>query len=153
MAKPFVKGKWVENENLHFTYHFMGNVSEEKVEELRNDLSPFLTKYDDKINVHSLRLTPSSDNPKVLVSQIFNPSKKLFKLHNDMKTILKKHEINFDLRNFKPHMTLIRIKETYDGFNEFIENNQKYNFSYTKGFEIKLVQSSLTNERPIYTVL
>ena len=50
-------------------------------------------------------------------------------------------------------MTLVRIKETNDGFMDFIRKNQDYSFGYLKGFDLKLVQSTLTNEKPIYTVV
>jgi 2'-5' RNA ligase len=152
-ASQIIGGKWVEGENLHFTYHFMGSVEDEKVPELKEKLTPFLTLYDEKLNIHTLKLNPSRNKPKILVSGVFNPTKKIVLIQKDMKKILKDCKVKFELRKFNPHMTLVRIKNTTPELPDFLEKNAKYSFGYMKGFSIELVQSTLTNERPIYSVL
>lgn len=152
-ASKFMQGKWVERDILHFTYHFMGSVNEEVIPELKEKLEPFLIHYDEKINVHSLKINPNITKPKLLVTQIFNPSKNIYTIRKDIQSVLNKMKIDFEKKKFKPHMTLLRIKSVGNGFARFIEDNADFNFGYLKGFDIKLVQSTLTNERPIYTIL
>jgi 2'-5' RNA ligase len=152
-ANKVLQGKWVENDILHFTYHFLGNVDDEKIPEIKHKLEPFLTFFEEKLNIHTIKVTPNLVKPKIMIANVFNPSKKINIIRKDIQKALISTKIKYEVKKFKPHMTLVRIKDVYPDFQKFIANNTEYSFGYMKGFSINLVQSTLTNERPIYKII
>lgn len=152
-GEKYFHGKWVESENLHFTFIFIGEVPDESVPALKDMLQPYLTQYEDKINISGLKCQPNLKTPNLLTCKINNPNKKIYEIRKEIAAKLTKANIRFDRRKFNPHLTLARIKSVSEGYDEFVKKNSDYKFGFLKGFSIKLIQSTLTHERPIYKVL
>lgn len=78
--------KWVPRENYHITLAFLGNCPEAIIPQLRTLLSEVATPYEaTELTVDSLGLFPSMRKPKTLFLQAY------------------------ELKYFKPHITLARI--------------------------------------------
>ena len=125
----FIKGKWVEGWNLHLTHKFIG----EDVPE----------KYKIKLNVK---------NEKLRVNGIGMFGDKILYLKADVDYSINK-QINekFNLKQdkpFVPHITLCRIKELKDGYEEALKKWENINFEVP--FEVYLYKSTLTKKGPIY---
>ncbi len=146
-------GKWVEEENMHFTFHFLGEIPDKNIESLKNTLSPLLKKYDEKIIVKSLMGFPHLNNPRQIVSKLYSPSKGIFKIHKKLSDLLVKNNIHFDKKNYLPHMTLARIKSLKPDYITKIEELRFFDFGEINSFEVKLIKSTLTVKGPIYEAL
>lgn len=139
--QDIIEGKWVEEENLHLTWLFLGDIRENKpiIEKLR-DISPL----ENNANISGLGYFGRP--PKVL----FAGSER--KLLYDKATEFK--EAGFDLYRFKPHITLCRIKtiHNYKIYKEKLKTYRKKQLGYILP-EISLYKSTVTEKGAIYTKL
>ncbi len=137
--KPFFKGKWVEEENLHATLYFFGERDDEKeiIEKIKT------------INFPKKRIFLKGEGsfghpPKIL---FVKPQKDIYlKSHLQLEELFGKTGKKFIL-----HVTLLRIKEVIkNGYGKKMEDLKKSKVGYlTK--DIILFKSTLTQNGPIYT--
>ncbi|HPD34339.1 MAG TPA: RNA 2',3'-cyclic phosphodiesterase [Bacteroidota bacterium] len=154
VASDYVKGKWVEPENLHFTILFLGNIDEEKFSVLKEKSLPLLKTYKDYIKVQGI-MTFKEFNPNPqLVFNINNPSKNLFKLHYEFQSITDELLIPTDKKKFKPHLTLCRTKSPdIDKLHELIDKYESLTLGDFHEYQINFIESKLTPKGPIYKIL
>jgi len=151
IKKDFIFGKWVENSNLHLTLKFLGEISQENLNILKNALENHnLKKF--KINFHSLGCFPNSQNPKVLFIKVkgdFHPIKSF--IENTC------FNLNFEKeeREFIPHLTLVRIKKLKrkNLFLRLLNEYQNKEFFSMEVKEFHIFESKLTSYGPIYKIL
>lgn len=155
-----LKLKWVEEENLHLTIRFFGNISEnlvEKIYEKCKDVCKEIKPFDLKLT--STGYFPFKGTPRVVWIGIEEPSNNLLKLNNLLKKVLKTLKLKEDREEFHPHITLLRIKEKPDPnvFKTFFEELQKVSEKLKgKNFfvrEIVIFKSELYPSGPKYTPL
>lgn len=152
-TQDYFSGKWVEDENLHFTFHFLGDISDEKVPQLHEQLKEYLCDYQEKLIIKSIDGFPNILNPRQIVGKIYSPSKEIYKLHYNLSKVLKNNNIEFDKRNYRPHLTLIRIKSISEKYVDNIESFRYFDFGELENYSVKLIQSILTPKGPIYKSL
>ena len=146
---------WVKSKLQHLTLRFLGETPEEKIESLVNILSfittttPSFTLQLDKMGVFG-----SKYSPEVLWYGFSNFS--LFKnLFENLEKELIHSGFEKNYGNFVPHITIGRIKKIdhKKRFWETIEKLQPYFSQTIPVYQLKLIQSKLTNEGPIYKTL
>ncbi len=145
-------GKWVELDNLHFTYKFIGDVEDEKIDDIRYAASGILGKYDSPLIVKGLGAFPNAKKARVLFAQVSNPEDKLIEINNNIENEMEKLGFEKEKRIFKSHITLQRPKKI-NNTGKFIELLKKYKdftFGAMNDFEVSLIQSELTPKGPIY---
>jgi 2'-5' RNA ligase len=148
-----LKGKWTEIENLHFTYKFLGNVDEEKIPEIKRYIYRSLKEIDSTIKIGGLGYFPLKGEPQVLFSKIHNSDKSIFSHFNNIENGLKKIGFKPESKKFFPHITLIRIKSLSSEFNEIFQEHKDLQFGLMKSFKINLIESTLTQNGPIYKII
>jgi len=144
-------GNWVEINNLHFTYQFLGDVESKNIPELKKSIEEYLIKYDSKLIIKGLSALPKTNFPKVLYVKIQNDDGIILKAHKQIDMNLATHGYQPEKRAFTPHVTLLRIKEFER--NKFIETIDKYaefEIGVMNSFSIDLIESQLTKYGPIY---
>lgn len=133
-----LEGKWVEEENLHLTWVFLGDVKEEKpiIDKLK-EISPL----EHRVNMKELGY--------------FGRPPKIFFAKSEEKVLYNKarefRNAGFDLYRFKPHMTLCRIKTIHD-YKAYKEKLKAYR-ERSLGVilpQISLYQSTLSSKRTHY---
>ena len=136
-----IEGKWVEEENLHLTWVFLGegNDPEPIMEKLRT-IAPLET------TVEMAALGYFGRPPRVFFAKA--ESKLLYDKAREFK------EAGFDIYRFKPHITLCRIKRihNYRAYKEMLKTYKEKRIG-TLLPQIHLYKSSLTREGAHYTVL
>ncbi|WP_187647389.1 RNA 2',3'-cyclic phosphodiesterase [Nitrosophilus labii] len=141
--EDIIEAKWVEEENIHLTYLFLGEVENPKdiIFKLKN------IQYKKKsIQIRSLGYFGRP--PKILYAKIEdNEIEALYK------NICKRLGIKID-KKYIPHITLARIKKTKN-INRFLTKIEEFK-NHKLGnmqLELFLIKSELTPKGPKYLVL
>jgi 2'-5' RNA ligase len=142
--------KWVEEENLHFTIFFFGeidiNISQKIINVIdanKRNFKPF------KVELKGISFFPNTKNPRVI---FFDVSKGA----NEMKNIYEilYPEINKITRikkeSFVPHLTIGRIKDILFEDDIKILINEKIDIREFLINKITFFESKLTPDGPIY---
>lgn len=148
------RGKWVEDYNAHLNYKFLGNVDEERIPEIKEALTPVLKKQNQPLYINNLSCFPSMKRPKVLYAKIFSPNKQVHRIFSQTERILTE-KLGFpkERGKFIPHITICRLKETFDGFDEVLQENEEYKIGFLKFYRVNLISSTLSNDGPSYEIL
>ena len=136
--KGIIEGKWVEEENLHLTWVFLGDVKDAQpiIDKMQN-----ITPLESEVGIAELGYFGRP--PRVLFAK--TEEKPLYNKAKEFK------EAGFDLYRFKPHITLCRIKKIndYKQYKEKLKSYREKMLGVIKP-EIALYQSTLTSEGAHY---
>ncbi len=136
--KNIIEGKWVEEENLHLTWVFLGDMKDEKsiIEKLKK-MSPL----ENEVSIEEMGYFGRP--PRVLFAK--TEEKPLYNKAREFK------EAGFDLYRFKPHITLCRIKTIHDykAYKEKLKTYREKSLGLILP-EINLYESTLTSEGAEY---
>ncbi len=147
------KIKWVEDENLHITLQFIGDIKESDAKDLSKnfgaifaDLPPF------EFSFSKLELVPGRE-PRIIWLKFETESKEIYKKHKKIKSYLYEKGYKIDKKPLKFHLTLGRIKRELDFYE--IESFLKQSLSVENFLidDITFFKSFLTPKGPIYTPL
>ncbi len=147
-----VQAKPVEPQNLHFTLQFLGEVNNNKIQEIKNSLdsisfSSFFVKF------KKIGAFPRVKKPRVIWVGIDEEGgNNLVQLAKKVETALEPLGFKTD-KPFKPHLTIFRIKKKNVDVTEQLKKINNLEFGSQKINEIKLKQSTLTPQGPIYSDL
>jgi len=138
--RKYVVAKFVEKENLHICYSFLGEISNEKVELIKRKLEILSYENSFKVVSDSIKLIPSQDFIRVIALDVKS---------NDGEKIRKWIEENIGGDSKPLHITLCRVKKVNK--KELFEylKNKKINIQFEIS-EISLIESILTYSGPIY---
>lgn len=141
---------WEKKEKIHLTLKFVGDIDDELLPEIKNDLK-FLQEYEtQKLQITGFGFFFRFKEPKILWAGL--------KFSNELKLIAKrlddyftKFGIEKENREFKPHLTLMRIKNNPgDSFiNKF--KNSKFEPIDFQCDSISLIKSELNPSGSVYT--
>ncbi len=136
-----IEGKWVEEENLHLTWVFLGEC--EDAETIKAQLAA-ITPLETEVSVAELGYFGRP--PRVFFAKA--ESKLLYNKARAFKTA------GFNLYRFKPHITLCRIRQIHD-YRAYKEKMKLYRGKVlgTVLPQIHLFQSTLTREGAHYKIL
>ena len=148
--------KPVEDENIHLTIRFLGEVSSVTIEEIKrilNDIPKHITKFE--MRVFGVGAFPSISRPSVIWAGVVEGVEQLAKIRQIVDAGIaraKLHDVHRDQHEFSPHITLARVRS---GRNiarivELLNQLKDYDFGVTPVTEVKLKQSILTPRGPIY---
>ena len=136
--KDIIEGKWVEEENVHLTWVFLGDAKEitPVIDRLQG-----ISSLEDRINMKALGY--------------FGRPPKIFFARSEEKALYDKarefRDSGFDLYRFKPHITLCRIKTIHDyrAYKEKLKTYRERSLGVIRP-EINLYESTLSSEGAEY---
>ncbi len=141
-----IQGKWVELANLHITFTFIGEVSPNKINDLKAKLKQSIYSFPTFSLQTTNLITLPPQNARLLAVGINFPLV-YKKMQNQIFNNLKK--LNLNIQNHDPHITLVRFKNPC--------RNLKFDYqlppSSFKVQSLTLMTSTLTNDGPIYKPL
>ncbi len=144
--------KAVEDENIHLTIRFLGEVSEALIPSIKACLDRCSEINSFTMKIKGIGAFPSFSRPRVIwvgVDQGVNELKNIRKiLDRCLNTIVRPEP-----QEFVPHITIARIKSrNYDVrcLSNFIETYRDYEIGETPVTMVKLKQSILRPQGPIY---
>ena len=140
-----IKAKFVEQENIHISLSFLGEVNDPELEEIKSKLDNISKSYEKfKITIDSILLIPNRNFIRVVALDV----------KSDILESLRKEIVkSLDGKSHSAHLTLARVS-SIDDKKKFIEN---VNIAYPSlTFDIDgicLIKSELRKSGPVYTIL
>lgn len=104
--------KWIPSKNLHLTLKFLGDTPEKIVPDISKRLSEITRLHNSfDIRISGAGVFPNIKYPRVIWLGI-NDSEEIIKLQRDMDEALKEFGFETDDREFRPHLTIGRIRSS-----------------------------------------
>ncbi len=146
---------WVDNDNFHLTLRFLGNTTREQLyqlvdglEEVARDLNSF------DLDIKGTGYFKSKGQPRVLFVKI-RESESLSQLALAVEECATDSGFNKELKPFRPHLTLGRIKYLTDKttFFSLVDKLAEVDYQSFPVSEFILYQSILRPEGPEYKII
>ena len=104
--------RWVKSDNIHLTVVFMGNVSEDKIQSIRETIKRVCARFE-PFDVSSGRLGffGSRRHPRVFWMGLSGDIQPMGRFRDALQKKLKPFGVKTEKRPFKPHLTLGRFKK------------------------------------------
>jgi len=137
--KDIIEGKWVEEQELHLTWVFLGE---------RKDETPIIEKLKD--------IAPLTETIGIKALGYFGRPPKIFYARSEEKMLYDKarefRNAGFDIYRFKPHMTLCRIKTIldYKAYKEKLKSYRERSLGLILP-QISLYESTLSSKGAHYS--
>ena len=146
-VKKSGKVKAVERENLHITLKFLGEVSEDKLPDIKNCIEKSCKDFKKfSIKLKGLGAFPSLSRPRVIWIGVDDGKDVLSEIMRRLDVCFQKLGFKKE-KSYVPHMTIARVK----GFIKLDPRPYlKKDFGPVMIEEIKLKKSTLTPKGPIY---
>lgn len=149
--------KWVEQQNLHLTVKFLGNIDNCLVSEITRVVSEAVAGTGTiELALRGLGFFPNPRRPRVVWVGLQGEVDKLRLLHRRVGECLVKLGWALDNQNFTPHLTLGRLR-TSQGSEELVnkvnELGANWDMSDITVSTIDLMKSMLTPKGPVYQVI
>jgi len=144
--------KAVEEENIHITLKFLGEIAEERtarVAELikRIAFKPFTLDF------RGVGVFPSLSKPSVIWAGVAGEAVEMLVVFTELEKGLKALGFESDRRPFQPHVTLCRVRSGQNKarLGEAVREMEDEEFGPQKVEHIRLKKSILTRNGPIYS--
>jgi RNA 2',3'-cyclic 3'-phosphodiesterase len=146
-----IPGKATKTRSFHLTLKFLGDVEEEKLSILIEELSK-ISFQPFEASLSKIGAFPNTNNPRVVWLGL-EPHEIINSLQKQVDLVTQKLGFEAD-KKFHPHLTLARIKFLKDkrAFKDTLEDIAPPSASF-KIDSFKLIRSTLTPEGPVYEVL
>jgi len=143
--------KWVKPENMHFTYHFLPNVSQDKIPVLKDVVSLCKSVEQFKIKLTHIGAFPSLKRPSVLWLGIEDKTSSTTKIHEILKNGLQENGFDVDARSYIAHLTIGRIRSSKN-LNILKKEilNLEFSLSEFTIDKVSLIESKLNSCGPLY---
>lgn len=147
--------KWVEKENIHMTWKFIGDVEYDNFDQILNTLHESVNSIGNiKIIFKKFAAWPNNRFPRQLVIVGDDTNGKAANLYNDINRRLVECSVKMEKHQFNPHITLARFKfknKPVEPVN--IPDCFKFDEITVNISQLDLIKSVLTPKGSIYTVL
>ncbi len=147
--------KWIDPDNLHLTLSFLGDTDELIIPKLKLAMDSIVGNFSQfNMELKSVGVFKSINFPTVLWIGI-EPNKIMSEIKKALDLQLKSIGIAVEMREFKPHLTIGRIKNITDKKNLelLLKNYSNKKISNQLVNEIILYESILSSDGPIYNVI
>lgn len=147
--------KWVDPANIHLTLAFLGDTEEKRISILSGMLKERCTGFGEfGFTLAGAGVFKNFWDPRVIWVGI-RSSEKLIMLYNVIAEGLKEEGFGIEERQFRPHLTLGRVKSYKDTENlkSVLEKYRDQQFQVVHVNEVILFESILMQTGPLYKAL
>ncbi len=148
---------WVEDENLHITLIFLGDIDEREsitvcraAQKVTAAMAPF------PVTMEGVGCFPNTRRPRVVWVGVSDGADELGELHHLLESKLEELGLyRPEMRAFKPHVTLGRIKGegSTEALVQTLAKNKEWSAGEATVREVLIMSSELTRDGPNYTIL
>jgi 2'-5' RNA ligase len=143
--------KWVNPEGLHFTLHFLGNIDEKQIEQVKEIISQSVKdKQSVEVEIGEIDGFPNLDQPRVLFISCREVGDNILKIIQEgIGKQLEKIGIEVDKRPWRMHITFCRLRRPRRIQNSKLKiKNLRFRVK-----SIDLMKSELSSEGAKYTII
>lgn len=147
--------KWEPKEKFHITLKFLGDVEENLLQNLSNDLKYELNGFGKFSLIYkNLGCFPNMKLPRVIWIGAEDSSKKIFTLNKVIEEKAKSYNFESESNRFHPHITLGRAKGS-KGIEKVIELMKNMTIENIEDLasEVFVMKSTLQRSGSIYTII
>jgi 2'-5' RNA ligase len=157
LARTGAQVKWVEEENIHLTLLFLGEVEDRQLPALCQVVAEGCAAHDAfTLSVESVGCFPNPRRPRVVWVGVGAGSTEVCNLHQALEQpLLKLGCYRREDRPYTPHITLGRVKSDRptDALALALARQTNWRGGETEVREVRVLSSELRQEGPSYTVL
>ena len=142
--------------NLHITLKFLGNTEENLIEKINSEIEDVLREIKNfEIEIKGVGLFKNIRNPRIIWVGFLDEEKKLSNLSRELNSRMSKFGFEPENRDFKPHITIARIKSIKDiqNLENVLSKYREFSFGKLEVKNITLYQSILEKTGAIYKML
>lgn len=153
LKNPQDKISWVSTKNIHLTLKFLGDVSADDVESVKNIIQDVAKNYAAfEVVVKGTGVFPSPRRPRVVWIGVGDEKKNIKNICIDLEDRLVSIGIPKEEHEFTPHITLGRVKYIKDikGFGDLSTKHSEDLFGNLSIDGILLMKSTLTPKGAVY---
>ena len=156
LASAAQEVKWVEEENLHVTLKFLGQVDEREVhtvcrlvQEAVAGQAPF------DMTVAGIGAFPNENRPRVIWAGVTAGGPELIRIHGDLEPVLRAEGYPREDRPYTPHITLGRIRQIKPNpqLAAALQQHQAWEGGHRQVREVLVMASELSSDGPHYMVM
>lgn len=158
--RPVAEGvKWVEPDNLHWTLHFLGDLSDQEMAEVCLRTTRVVARHAAfSLSAHGVGAFPSIQRPRTLWLGAGEGADELVALHKSLEQMLTPMGFRPENRPYTPHLTLGRISGAAGGRGGALLSEQLAKMADLDGGamnvdEVIVYASEPSRDGPHYTVL
>jgi 2'-5' RNA ligase len=146
--------KLVEPQNIHITLRFLGEIRQELVQEIIEQMKEIRFSAF-KAEFRGLGVFPSLNRPRVVWIGIEQGAEKLAGIFETLEQRLRTLRVEPDRRGFTPHLTIARVRSgrNRDELARLVSEMQDKEFGSINVNSVRLKKSTLTPSGPMYTDL
>lgn len=105
--------RWTSSGNAHITLHFLGETDPERARLLQMSLDAVVAGHESfDLRTADLGVFPTMKRPRVIWLGLYGPVHRLLTLRDAIGDVLEEFEFELDDREFHPHITLGRVRDT-----------------------------------------
>ena len=150
--------RWVRPEQMHLTLRFLGEVAEDKIDEMRGFLQQIGKRHRPiRLQTGSLGGFPSLQSPRVVFLALRGELNLLQALAQDVDRELGPYGDHQEQRDFHPHLTLGRISRSYlrqaRTIGRALQGVEPPELPAWTAEKVYLIRSQLRPDGPVYTDL
>jgi 2'-5' RNA ligase len=157
LARGGAEVKWVEEENLHLTLLFLGEVEDRELPALCRAVADCCAGHDAfSLSVESVGCFPNPRRPRVVWVGVGAGAAEVCALHDALEPpLLELGCYRREDRPYTPHITLGRVKgdRPTDALAAALARQAKWRGGETAVREVRVLSSELRPEGPVYTLL
>jgi 2'-5' RNA ligase len=146
--------KWVEEENIHLTLKFLGQVDERAlydvcraVQEVAGEHEPF------EMTVEGLGAFPHQRRPRVLWAGVSGGTEPLIELAEHIDLAMEQLGWGREPRRFTPHITIGRFRRVGVDIEAALADYQQWQAGTQYVTQVEVMSSELSSHGPRYMVL
>jgi len=148
--------KWVEEENLHLTLKFMGDLSDEQVLMTSRILHSAVNGFEPfEFELRGIGTFPRSRAPRIVWVGVKDEAEILSKLAGRLEESLEPVGAKKEPRKYVPHLTIGRVRGTRGAGRllDKVSKNRSYEGGTQRVERLTFMRSDLTPSGPIYSPL
>lgn len=152
---PNLRVGWERAEKLHLTLKFLGDIDEEQLKSLIEAVEKTGKQFSDfKLHISETGAFPSARNARILWLGARDEQANMQQLNEILETECERKGFEKEKRNFKPHLTIARLREPIKA-KKLVEKHLHNDFASIEFAvsEIAIYESRLQKSGSIYSIV
>ena len=148
--------RWVHKSHLHLTMKFLGEITDQMVADVCRLCQNVAAEFEPfEFGVQGAGCFSNHGRPRVIWVGIADPSGSVRRLHEQIEKTLAPLGLRRELRAFKPHITLGRVRSAKNALElrDAVKKNDDFEAGIQQAQEIAIFSSQLSSDGPAHAII